>query len=87
MILIFLCGFLIGHCYLCNFIKNKALGILPGSLVVKTSPSSAEGTGLIPGREAKISHASQPKIQNINNRSNIVINSIKTLKMGHIDLK
>ena len=37
----------------------------PGSPVVKTSPSNAEGVGLIPGRGAKIPHASGPKIQNI----------------------
>ena len=33
----------------------------PGSLVVKTSPSSAGDAGLIPGRAAKIPHASWPK--------------------------
>ena len=33
--------------------------------MVKTSPSNAGGTGLIPGRGAKIPHASQPKNQNI----------------------
>ena len=32
---------------------------------VKTLPSKAEDVGLIPGRGAKIPHASQPKIQNI----------------------
>ena len=29
----------------------------------KTSPSNAEGAGSAPGREAKIAHASQPKIK------------------------
>ena len=29
--------------------------------VVKTLPSNAGGTGLIPGQRAKTSHASQPK--------------------------
>ena len=33
---------------------------LPGSSVVKTSPSSAGGMDLIPGQGAKIPHASQP---------------------------
>jgi len=34
---------------------------LPGGPVVKVSPSSAEGAGLIPGRGAQIPHASRPK--------------------------
>ena len=33
----------------------------PGSPVVKTSPSNSRGAGLIPGQEAKITHASGPK--------------------------
>ena len=37
----------------------------PGSPVVKTSPSNAEGAGSIPGGRTKIPHASGPKIQNI----------------------
>ena len=37
----------------------------PGGPVVKTSPSNAGGAGLIPGQEAKIPYASQPKNQNI----------------------
>ena len=37
----------------------------PGGPVVKTSPSNAGGAGSIPGRGAKIPHASQPKNQNI----------------------
>ena len=37
----------------------------PGGPVVKTSPSSAGGAGLIPGPGAKIPHASRPKNQNI----------------------
>ena len=51
--------------------------------MVKTSPYNAVGVGLIPGWGAKIPHASRPKNQNIK-RSNIVTNSIKTLKMVHI---
>ena len=37
----------------------------PGGPVVKTSPSNAAGTDSIPGRGAKILHASKPKNQNI----------------------
>ena len=37
----------------------------PGGAVVKTSPFSAEGAGLVPGQGAKIPGASQPKNQNI----------------------
>ena len=33
--------------------------------MVRTSPSNAEGAGLIPGWGAKIPHASRPKNQNI----------------------
>ena len=52
--------------------------------MVKTLPSRAGGAGSIPGRGTKMPHASQPKNQNLKNRSNIVTNSIKTLKMVHI---
>ena len=34
---------------------------IPGSPVVKTSPSNAGGAGSIPGRGAKFPHASWPK--------------------------
>ena len=51
--------------------------------MVKTSPSNAEGVGSIPGRGAKIPHASWPKNQNIK-RKQFVTNSIKTLKIVHI---
>ena len=37
----------------------------PGSPVVGTSPSNAGAVGSVPGRKAKIPHASRPKIQNI----------------------
>ena len=43
--------------------------------------------GSIPGREVKIPRASWPKTQNIDNRSNTVTNSIKTLKMVHVKNK
>ena len=39
---------------------------------------------LIPDQEAKVPHDSWPKNQNINNSNNIVTNSIKILKMTHI---
>ena len=39
---------------------------------------------MIPGWRGKTSHALWPENQNINNRSNIVTNSIKTSKMIHI---
>ena len=35
-------------------------GDFPGNPVVKTLPSSAGGTGLIPGQGAKIPHALRP---------------------------
>ena len=37
----------------------------PRGLVVKTSPSSVEGAGLIPGQGAAIPHALLPKNQNL----------------------
>ena len=56
--------------------------------MVKTSPCNAGGVGSIPGRGAKIPHASltkkKKKNQNINNRNNTVTNSVETLKMTHI---
>ena len=55
-----------------------------GCPVVKTSPSNAGVMDSIPGQGAKIPHASQPKDQNIKNRSNVVTNSVKSLKMVHI---
>ena len=36
--------------------------------MVKISPSNAGGVGSIPGRGAKIPHASQPKSQNIKHK-------------------
>ena len=50
--------------------------------MVKTSPSKAGGVGSIPGLGAKIPHALRPK-----NRSDIVTDSIKTLKLVHIKKK
>ena len=40
-------------------------GDFPAGPVLKTSPSSAGGAGLIPGQGAKIPHTSGPKNQNI----------------------
>ena len=60
-------------------LKYLACGNFPGSLVVKTLPSSAGGGGSIPGQGAEIPHASWPKTQNIKQKQ-IVINSVKTLK-------
>ena len=51
----------------------------PGDPVVRTSPSSAEDVGSIPGQGAKIPHTSQPKKHK--KRSNSVTNSIKIFKM------
>ena len=47
--------------------------------------SHFSGVGLIPGQGAMIPHATWSKNQNRNNRSNIVTNSVKTLKMIHIN--
>ena len=51
--------------------------------VVDTLPCKAGDEGLIPGCGNKIPCALKPKKQNTN-RSNIVTNSIKTLKTVHI---
>ena len=53
--------------------------------MVKSSPSNTRGAGSIPGRGVKIPHALWPKNQNIK-QSDIITNSIKTLKMVHIGL-
>ena len=56
-----------------------------GGPVVKPSSSSAGGVGLAPGQEAVIPStcllAKKPIY--MNNRSNIVTNSIQTLKVAH----
>ena len=49
--------------------------------MVQTSPSNMGVVCSIPGQGVKIPHVLWPKKQNINNRSNIVTNSIKTLKV------
>ena len=63
-------------------IKTSISGDFSGGPEVKTSPSSAGGEDSILDLQAKIPHATRPKHQNIkNNRINIVITSINTLKM------
>ena len=42
-------------------IKGRQHREFPSNTVVKTSPSNAGGVRSIPGRGAKIPHASQPK--------------------------
>ena len=59
----------------------------PGRPVIKTSPSSVGGVGLIPGWGAKILHVSGSKKQNIKNRSNMGTNSTTTFKMAHVKKK
>ena len=65
-------GCLFIHCFLLQIV---ICGGFPGGPVVETSPSSAGGTGSIPGL-----HAMWLKKQNVKNRSNIVTHSIKTEK-------
>ena len=52
--------------------------------MVKILPSSAEDVSSIPGHGTNILHASGPKTKQNIKQGNIVINSIKTLKMVHI---
>ena len=59
-------------------------GSFPESPGVETSPSNSGGAGLIPGWGAKIKICLGPKNYN---RSNIVTNSIKTLKTVHTQRK
>ena len=62
------------------------MGDFPGGPVVKTSPSNAGGEGQIPGRELR-SHMPQGQKTKTQNRSNLVTDSIKTLKMVYIKKK
>ena len=55
---------------------------LPWQPMVKTLSSNAQDVCLIPAQGMNTPHASQPKNQNIKNRSNNVTNSIQTLKSG-----
>ena len=49
-----------------------------GSSVVKTLPSNGVFAGWIPGWRARIPHDSWPKTPKIQNRNNIVTNSVNT---------
>ena len=49
--------------------------------MVKTFPSNTGGAGFTSGHETKVSHGQKTKTEN---RSNIVTNSIKTLKTAYI---
>jgi len=51
-----------------------------GCPVVKTSPSSARGVGLIPGWGVNTPHALCGQKTKTENRSNVVTHSTKTLK-------
>ena len=42
--------------------KISDLGGFPGSPLVKTTPSNAEGGGSVPGRGAKIPHADRKSV-------------------------
>ena len=56
----------------------------PESTVVKTPPSNAGGVGQVPGQGAKLPHDLGPKKKHkTKNRSNIVTNTKKMLKMVH----
>ena len=52
--------------------------------MVKTSLPNSGSVGSILDQGSKAPGASKPKHQNLNNRNNIVTNSIKTSKMVHI---
>ena len=67
----------------CGF-KTIVLGDFPGDPVVKTLLSIAGGACSTPGQGARIPYALGPRSK-IWNRSNIVTNPIKTLKM--VDIK
>ena len=60
------------------------MGDLPGGPVVKTLPSNAMGVALIPDWGARIPRALWSKKQNVNNKSNIVTNSMRTVEMVHV---
>ena len=67
----------------CNSHQKRGSRDFPGGLVVKTLPSNEAGVGSIPSQGAKTPYASWPKKRKHENISNVVINSIKTLKMVH----
>ena len=53
------------HLYSISIWSNNIYRDFPGSPVVRTLPFNAGGVGLIPGRGAKIPHASGPQNQNL----------------------
>ena len=61
------CAFVAVYDYICVYVsksqKDKTWDF-PGGPVVKPSPFNAAGAGSIPGRGAKILHASRPKNEN-----------------------
>ena len=61
---------------------TEEVGNFLGGSMIETS-SNVECVHLIPDQGTKIPRASWPKNHNINNRSNIVTNSVKALKMIH----
>ena len=78
---------------ICVFqLKEFACRDFPGSPVIRTPPSSAGGQDSIPSQGAEIQHdlgprANKQKPTKTWKRSNIVMNSIKALKMVHIKKK
>ena len=73
--------------YRCQWRRSSVLRIrpwdFPGGPVVKTSPSSAEDVGLIPGQGAKILHTLRPKNQSIKQKQ-YYNKFIKTFKVLHL---
>ena len=65
-----------------RFLKEHKRGTSLTDQWFGASPSNAGGANSIPGWGAKITHASRPKNQKKKNKSNILTNSIKTLKKG-----
>ena len=63
--------------------QKKWWGDFPGNPGVWTSLSNAGSAGSIPGQGTKIPPVSLPRHQNTN-RSHIITNSVKILKMAHI---
>ena len=65
------------------YLKPLQFQDFPGGPVVKTSPSNAGGASSIPGRGAKIPHATQPKHQNIKKKQKQYCNKFnKDFKNG-----
>ena len=69
---------------LASLFNKHMASYFPGSPVVKISPPNARGIGSIPAWGDKILYAPQAKKNKTKTRSNIITNSIKTLKEIHI---